>query len=233
METIDLNGMNIRVIRSTRRKTILLRIGSDGIPEMIAPVCCKTDELEGVAVKHSDKLAEYLAHHYEREKERERFELIHGSQLRFLGKKVILAERDGDLAGYDDSKFFIPPGYSKEQTKAAVIQIYKLAAKNIITPRVTDYAAGMGLSPMSVKINSAKSHWASCSARNTLNFSWYLVMAEPRAIDYVVVHELCHMKEFNHSPRFWRAVAEFCPDYEEKKRYLRKLWDEIQRENWE
>ena len=85
---------------------------------------------------------------------------------------------------------------------------------------------------MSVKINSAKSHWASCSAHDTLNFSWYLAMAEPGAIDYVVVHELCHMKEFNHSPRFWQSVAEYCPDYEAKKRYLKELWDGISRENW-
>ena len=232
METIEVCGMEIRVIRSARRKTILLRIGADGMPEMLAPGFCKADELKSVALKHSDRLAEYLANHREREKARESFELRPGSELRFLGGKVILTEREGNLVGYDDSEFFIPPGYNKEQTKAAVIQIYKLAAKNIITPKVIEYAVRMRLSPMSVKINSAKSHWASCSAHDTLNFSWYLAMAEPGAVDYVVVHELCHMKEFNHSSRFWQSVAEYCPDYEAKKRYLKELWDGISRENW-
>ena len=232
METIEAAGMRIRVVRSARRKTLLLRIGSDGVPEILAPKYCPVSELVRVAEKHSEKLREYLASHAERESAKASFELQAGSKLRFLGREVILTERSGNLVGYDDECFFIPPGYTSEQKKAAVTQIYKLAAKNIITPKVIEYSVKMKLRPVSVKINSAKSHWASCSAKDTLNFAWYLVMARESAIDYVVVHELCHMKEFNHSERFWRLVSEQCPDYESEKLCLKELWESIQHEGW-
>ncbi|MGN1128207.1 MAG: M48 family metallopeptidase, partial [Candidatus Flemingiibacterium sp.] len=75
-------------------------------------------------------------------------------------------------------------------------------------------------------------HWATCSAKGGLNFTWFTVMAEPAAIDYIIIHELCHMTELNHSPRFWKLVAERCPDYKDKKKYLDSLWREILSENW-
>ena len=232
METIEVGGLRIRVVRSAKRKSVVMRVAADGVPEILAPCFCPVAELKEIALKHADKLSEYLERHRERESARAEFELRPGSELRFLGGKVTLTERPGDRAGYEDGIFFIPPGCSPKQAKAVVIQVYKLAAKNIITPRVSELAARMRLRPVSVKINSARSHWASCSARDTLNFSWYLAMARQSAIDYVILHELCHMFEFNHSERFWKLVGEQCPDYEREKVYLKELWESIQRENW-
>ena len=233
METIEVGGLRIRVVRSAKRKSVVMRVAADGVPEMLAPRFCPAAELKEIALKHADKLNEYLERHRERESAKADFELRPGSELRFLGGRVTLTERPGDRAGYEDGIFFIPPGCSPEQAKAVVIRVYKLAAKNIITPKVAMIAGRMGLRPVSVKINSARSHWASCSARDTLNFSWFLAMARPSAIDYVVVHELCHMMEFNHSPRFWKLVGEQCPDYEREKLYLKELWELILHEDWQ
>jgi len=57
------------------------------------------------------------------------------------------------------------------------------------------------------------------------------MMADPKAVDYIIIHELCHMYEFNHSPSFWELVERFCPDYKAHKAYLKKLWSDIEREN--
>jgi len=64
--------------------------------------------------------------------------------------------------------------------------------------------------------------WGSCSAANRLAFSWRLILAPPEAIDYVVVHELAHMKEKSHAPAFWRLVAAASPDYREQRDWLRR-----------
>lgn len=223
-ETIISGGTQIRIVRSDRRKSVLLRVGKDGMAEILCPARFPMKELQRIADENSAKLSEFLARYNEREEVRRSFTLDYGSEVWFLGKKVVITAKEGNTVGYDDEKFYMPPGLSRERIKSAVIQIYKLAAKNEITPRVAKFAELMKLSPMSVKINAAKSHWASCSARNTLNFSYYLVMAESGAIDYVVIHELCHMIEFNHSPRFWKLVGSYCPDYLAKKEYLKNLW---------
>lgn len=233
MEFITVDSLELRVVRSAKRRTVLMRIASDGAPEILCPKTISTDELCDIAHKHSKKLAEYLNEHREIANGRESFELSVGSSLRFLGGHTVITEREGNLVGYDDRYFYIPPGLSPSRIKRAVVQIYKLAARRHIAQRVEYYAERMGLEPVSVKINSARSHWASCSAKNTLNFTWYLMMADPESIDYVVIHELCHMKEFNHSPRFWQLVAEQCPGYESRKQVLKELWRDITRESWE
>jgi len=99
--------------------------------------------------------------------------------------------------------------------------------------RVAHYKEIMGVSPAAVKINGAKTRWGSCSAKKSLNFSWRLIMADDAAIDYVVVHELAHMFEMNHSERFWAIVAGVLPDYKERRKRLKELQRRLNAENWE
>ena len=71
-----------------------------------------------------------------------------------------------------------------------------------------------------MKITDARTRWGSCSTRGSLNFSWRLVMAPPAVIDYVILHELAHLKIHNHSSNFWSRVAQLVPDYREHKKWL-------------
>ena len=80
----------------------------------------------------------------------------------------------------------------------------------------------MGLSPKGVGIKSFKSRWGSCSVKGKLDFNWKIVMAPNRIVDYVVVHELCHLKQHDHSPKFWTLVERVVPDYESCKEWLKK-----------
>ena len=70
-------------------------------------------------------------------------------------------------------------------------------------------------------VRDQRSRWGSCSSKHNLNFNWKLILAPPQALDYVVVHELCHLHEFNHSLRFWRLVESQMPDYEAWKKWLK------------
>ena len=93
-------------------------------------------------------------------------------------------------------------------------------AKEFLPRRVAHYAELMGVVPAGVKITGARTRWGSCSSKGNLNFSWRLMLAGEREIDYVVVHELAHLREMNHSPRFWAVVEAALPDYKERRKSL-------------
>ena len=87
--------------------------------------------------------------------------------------------------------------------------------------------------PSAVKINGAKTRWGSCSSKKSINFSWRLIKADDDVIDYVVVHELSHITEMNHSPNFWAIVENILLDYRERKVKLKRLQKRLSMENWE
>ena len=103
----------------------------------------------------------------------------------------------------------------KEYSEADIKALRK-KAKEIIPQKVKYYANIMQVEPASVKINSAKKRYGSCSGTNNLNFSLYLMDKDERFIDYVVVHELAHIKHHNHSKDFYKFIEQFMPDYKER-----------------
>ena len=96
------------------------------------------------------------------------------------------------------------------------IELLRKKAKEIIPQKVEYFSDIMGVKPTAVKINSAKKRYGSCSGENSLNFSLYLMDKDERFVDYVVVHELAHIKHHNHSKDFYRFIEGFMPDYKER-----------------
>lgn len=101
------------------------------------------------------------------------------------------------------------------------IEVLRAMAAAELPRRVEYYQRIMGVSPTGIKITSAKTRFGSCSGKNSLCFSWRLMLYPPEAIDYVVVHELAHIKEKNHSPAFYKVVAEVLPDYKQREKLLK------------
>ena len=91
----------------------------------------------------------------------------------------------------------------------------------LIRARVEQLAAVLGLEYGRVFIKDQRTLWASCSGKKNLNFNWRLAAAPAEILDYVVIHELCHLREMNHSKKFWGLVAGHCPDYKARKKWLR------------
>jgi hypothetical protein len=111
---------------------------------------------------------------------------------------------------------------SQKRGESLFIRWYKEQALRILSDRVTLYAARHGFSPKQVKVNSAKTRWGSCSSNGALNFTWRLAMAPLQVVDYVVIHELVHLKIKNHSPKFWKAVEALLPEYKLHRKWLRE-----------
>lgn len=94
-------------------------------------------------------------------------------------------------------------------------------AGEVIRERVDCYAEKMGVTYNRVFIKEQKTRWGSCSCRGNLNFNWKLILTGDEQLDYVVVHELAHLKQMNHSPQFWREVERILPDYRERRKRLK------------
>ena len=101
--------------------------------------------------------------------------------------------------------------------------ILRQKAQEYIPKRVEELAKNFDKKPKSVKITSAKKRWGSCSGKGNLNFSYRCAMLPKECIDYVIVHELCHLVHHNHSKAFWELVAHHMPDYKDKERLIRNF----------
>lgn len=99
-------------------------------------------------------------------------------------------------------------------------QWYKLYAKRHIVPRAFELSKLSGIKFNNIRINSAKTRWGSCSGKATINFSWRLVLAPEFVIDYVIIHELAHIIELNHSSKFWDLVSKMYPEYKTAEKWL-------------
>lgn len=119
----------------------------------------------------------------------------------------------------------------KRQKREDLFQTYQLTddrirelakqACQIIPQRVAYYAEKMGVTYGRITIRNQKTRWGSCSSKGNLNFNCVLMLAPKEVLDYVVIHELCHRKEMNHSKRFWKEVEKVMPDYEVHKKWLK------------
>jgi predicted metal-dependent hydrolase len=101
------------------------------------------------------------------------------------------------------------------------------AARELVAMLIDEEAPEIGVEPARVQIRDQRSRWGSCSTRGTLSFNWRLVLAPFDVLDYVVVHELCHLREPNHSRRFWKLVEQRRPDWREQRDWLHEHGPEL------
>ncbi len=109
----------------------------------------------------------------------------------------------------------------KSMIEKTIIQWYVLRAKNVINKRIQHYKQILGVNPKNIEIKDQKKRWGSCSNSGILRFNWHVVIAPMSIIDYIIVHELCHLEIKNHSKEFWRLVSLVLPDYQKRRDWLK------------
>ena len=97
----------------------------------------------------------------------------------------------------------------------------RMPSLRLMEQRVAIYAPLLGRQPSKVMVREQKSRWGSCNSKGELRFNWKLIMAPPSVVDYVAVHELCHLKEMNHSAAFWKLVETLCPEHKACRQWLK------------
>lgn len=114
-----------------------------------------------------------------------------------------------------------------ETVRTALKKRYSEDARRVLTERVAYYQQFTGGTYHKITIREQKTRWGSCSSKGTLSFHWKLILAPPLVLDYVVVHELCHLTHMNHSKAFWDLVASVMPDYKIRRKWLKTHGDEL------
>lgn len=144
------------------------------------------------------------------------------------GKQFWITDR---LAEYEERKSRRPVSEYTQTQRLALEKRYKEAAREYIPKRADYYLAAYPyLFPRSysrISVREQKTRWGSCSSKGTLSFNWKLMLAPPAILDYVIVHELCHLAHMNHSERFWSSVAAVLPDYKERRKWLKEHGNEL------
>ncbi len=223
--------MNYTLIRS-RRKTLALQLKPDGSLLVRCPLKMSLQEVENfIQAKQGWILAKQQLLR-ENAQKREAFRLQAGMELRYLGKTYPLRLSENRQSGFDAQGFYLSNKVPEEKIQTTVIKIYKELAAAYITAKVEHYARLYKLRPAGLRIGSAKTRWGSCSSKNQLTFSWRLIMADELCVDYVVLHELAHTLEHNHSKHFWKKLSRMMPDYQVARQQLRLFGRKLQTENW-
>ena len=207
-----------KLIRS-RRKSIALMVSPDATLVVRAPLGVSLDYIHDLVRQKrawiETKLGEALKHGPAQKKN-----FIDGEDFLFLGEKQIFKIYDGSEIKLDSGTLLFPRQFlQKAETK--LIYWYKEKAIEVIAEIARHYSEISGWKFKTINITSAKGRWGSCSSTGSINFTWKLAMAPLEIIDYVVVHELAHITEKNHSSRFWNKVQTLLPDYKKRRKWLK------------
>lgn len=149
-----------------------------------------------------------------------------GDTIKYLGRNLRLHLRKGQaavLATLGDANFLqvtLPEPGDFEAVRAAVLKWYRRHATSNFTERIAIYAHLYGLATPRLFLSGAQTRWGSCNVKREVRLNWRLIQALQPTIDYVVAHELAHLVEMNHSPRFWNLVAAVCPHHKEARAEL-------------
>lgn len=210
-----------KLIRSKRR-TIALEIARDAGLIVRAPFRAPLDFIEKVVFKKRFWIKEKQEFVRERCKKIVTKEFVNGEGFLYLGDIYKLEFVDVLDKPIAFNNGFLVSLKHADTAKEVLIAWYKEQAYQKISERVHWYSSLYGLKYNKIKISDAQRRWGSCSAKGNLNFSWRLIMAPLRVIDYVVVHELAHIEEKNHLKDFWNKVKVMMPDYKQNKKWLKE-----------
>lgn len=222
-----LGGKNIPYIlkRSSRRKSIALRIDDRGLTVSI-PWRASEKWLQSVLQDKAHWVLKMLQNWQARKRVAIRW--ADGETTPCLGERLILRVVPGLFAtpAYRRGNtlwVFIAVDEGAIQIEQAVSQWYRDEAERLFAERVAHYAALMDVAPRAVRLSSAKTQWGCCTAHGTVRLNKQLVTLPLHLVDYVVVHELAHLREMNHSAAFWDVVESVLPDYLKLRRELKTV----------
>ncbi len=220
--TINDHRFAVTLIR-TARKTTRLKIISATQLEVRAPLTKSDNEIKELLYKQSDWITSLLP------KLNMSISQVLPEKLFLRGKELSLQyhiKPDSKVTVTHNKNAFIltyPPDTPAVDLRYAIIQYYRQLAKNILTERTQFWAEKIGVTVNRITIKEQRTLWGSCSRKHNVNYNWHIIEAPDEVIDYLVIHELCHLRHMNHWPSFWRTVATFDPQYHEHDRYLNRM----------
>lgn len=216
---IHLSGKEISYTlkRSGYRRSIGLRIDDRGLT-VNAPLRASEKWLHSVLLDKADWVIDKLDTW--ESKKAPPIEWADGARIPFRGEEFILRlvpKKRGAAAQLHGEVLHVPVGADGDAAaiERSVTHWYRIEALQVFKECTEYFALQMNVAPQEIKLSTARTQWGSCTARGVVRLNWQLVKMPLHLIDYVVVHELAHLVEMNHSPAFWRVVEQACPEYKQ------------------
>ena len=212
-----------------KRKTIGMSVGADGL-EVRAPRWATVASVEAVLYEKSAWILRKLQESQERQKQMRHtvIEWRDGASLPFLGEQWLVRldpEHQSPQASYQETSpkclpialsIHAQPGQIRDAVQAWLMQQAKLN----FTQRLDHFAPQLGVQWKRLSLSNASSRWGTASADGSIRLNWRLIHFKQDVIDYLVVHELSHLRVMNHSPQFWETVGSLVPDYQQRRHAL-------------
>jgi predicted metal-dependent hydrolase len=228
--TLDASSIAYRLRRSARTKRLRITVRPGGV-EVVAPWRAPEADIAAFVAHHRSwietktaALQRLLATHPGSAR------LVDGARIpcrgRTVGLRVVAGvDRKARVDEGDCLEIGIPaamtPGHDEAAIERAVTTWLKAQARIDAEAHVARHGPPHGLIPSSIRIKEQKRLWGSCTARGAINLNWRLILAPPAVFEYVVVHELCHLRVPSHQPPFWRLVGQVLPGFEAQRHWLR------------
>ena len=219
-------GFVAEVIRTARIKSARLQV-DEGAVSIIVPDALADVRIEKLLKDKTRWIKEKL-YLYQQTMPVSSREFVSGEAFPYLGRNYRLKIESGAFQPVKLKQGRLVVTLPKEVAtpqlvRNALVRWYRLQAQQRFAEKVLRYAKVVGVSPTAVDIKTFKSRWGSCNIKGEVQFHWKVILAPHRIVDYVVVHELCHLKHHDHSPVFWKSVERVIPDYLECKEWLKMV----------
>jgi len=215
-------------LKRARRRSIGFVVGAEGL-RVSAPRWLPQADIERALTHKSDWILRKLVEQRERARrvQAARIEWRDGASLAYLGESLSLRLAPGLKGASFDAglrvlSLGLPPESGEEAIREMVQAWLQRQARATFEPRCQHFAAALGVTMKQLRLSSAQTRWGSASADGSIRLNWRLIHFTPVIIDYVVAHELAHLREMNHSPRFWDLVRSVMPDFEQARDRLRE-----------
>lgn len=215
----------------SKRRTVGIEISPDGTVTVRAPLRMPEKDIEQILMSKLDWI-EQKRKMFQRKSEKANrvlnTEYEEGSLMPFRGERYPIHRSfhqglKKPIVSFDGNSFTVRFGKEdKDSIRQAFLVWYKKAATNEFLQRVDFYKTLMQETVGTVRIKDQKSCYGSCSSKRNLNFNWKCILAPSEVLDYIVVHELCHLRHMNHSKEFWAEVEGIFPNYAKAKRWLKE-----------
>ena len=219
-----MNGIDIeieKVIRS-RRTTLALEITEQGTLVVRAPLATHDATIHRIVEKHRTWIKTQTRRAKARRFETPPKTFVEGERFPYLGVPYPLRLVEAQETPLKLTEEFLLLKSARPNAREIFERWYRTKALTFITDTARRLAERHAFRFERVKITGARKRWGSCSPKGTLNFSWRLILAPPPVVEYVVIHELVHLVERNHSRRFWRRVESLMPDYKTQRAWLKE-----------
>jgi predicted metal-dependent hydrolase len=224
--SLDLDGSSISYIlrRSSRSKYLRLEIRPGTGLLVTAPKHADIAYIEDFIERKRHWITRKMTK-YNRAVDSSAVEIKDGATTEYMGNSITIViqhkEDKPAMVILEKENLIVNLNHSGKDAGDMIEDWFKFQINIMLKDKLEFWSNTMQIHYQSFRIRGQKTRWGSCSRKGNLSFNWKLVKTPEGVIDYVVIHELAHLKEMNHSPKFWKLVAKYCPDYKIYRRWLR------------